>query len=295
MKRIVALLAATAVFCASALTSGVAMAQSRKEHVSKNAHVLVQFFGDSVSLTLGIALAAPNIEAKYHYTLRDGGILGCGVVDGTYVIVSGKTDIAAEPCRGTTPPPGTPLVDQPWPVQWQHLLSTRHPNVGVLLAGRWEVVDRLYNGQYTNILNPIFAAYVKQQLELASNIVTSSGANMVFITAPCSDSPPQPDGTPWPENSTARLDAYNQLVEQVAAEHPSTDSVVDLNSAVCPGDQFSSTYKGVTIRQPDGVHFTLGAGSVLASVVMPKILASGRAQLARVAELKAKLSKKHKH
>jgi len=209
--------------------------------------------------------------------------------------VSGKPAIAAVPCRGTTPPPRTPLADQPWQVQWQSLLSTYHPNVGVLLAGRWETVDRQYNGVYTNILNPTFAAYVKQQLELASNIVTSSGSNMVFITAPCTDTAPQPDGAPWPEESAARLDEYNKLLRQVAAEHPSTDSVVDLNAAVCPGDKFSSTYKGVTIRQPDGVHFTEGAGSVLEKVVMPKILASGRAQLARVAESKAKLAKKKKH
>ena len=81
----------------------------------------------------------------------------------------------------------------------------------------------------------------------------------------------------------------------MAAEHPTTDSVVDLNAAVCPGGRFSSTYKGVAIRQPDGVHFTLGAGTVLAQVVMPKILASGRAQLARIASLESKFSKKRKH
>ena len=36
------------------------------------------------------------------------------------------------------------------------------PNVVVLLAGRWEVVDREYQGTWTNILHPTFAAYVKQ-------------------------------------------------------------------------------------------------------------------------------------
>ena len=38
----------------------------------------------------------------------------------------------------------------------------------VLLAGRWEVVDREYQGTWTNILHPAFAAYVKSQLEQAS-------------------------------------------------------------------------------------------------------------------------------
>ena len=49
------------------------------------------------------------------------------------------------------------------------------PNVVVLLAGRWEVVDREYQGAWTNILSPTYAAYVKAQLEEASKLVTSTG------------------------------------------------------------------------------------------------------------------------
>ena len=163
--------------------------------------------------------------------------------------------------------------------------------MGVLLAGRWEEVDRLYMGQWTNILNPPYAAYVKQQLELASKIVTPSGANMVFLTAPCLGEPLSPNGTPWPEDSPARQAAYNDLVRQVAAEYPKTDSVVDLNAVVCPGGNNSPTYKGVTVRTADGIHFTLQAGPALAPAIMPKIVAAGRAQMARVA---AKKSKKHR-
>ena len=114
------------------------------------------------------------------------------------------------------------------------------PNVVVLLAGRWEVVDREYRGTWTNILNPTYAAYVKQQLEAASNLVTATGARMVFLTAPCTNSGEQPDGAPWPEDNPARLTAYNKLVREVAAQHPQTDSVVDLNAAACPGGRYAS-------------------------------------------------------
>ena len=40
-----------------------------------------------------------------------------------------------------------------------------------------------YQGNWTNILNPTFAAYVKSQLEQASKLVTAPGARMVFLTA----------------------------------------------------------------------------------------------------------------
>ena len=180
------------------------------------------------------------------------------------------------------PAPGTPFKDQPWPVQWKAELAEYQPNVVVLLAGRWEEVDREFNGASTNILEPAFAAYVRSQLELASVLVTSTGANMVFLTAPCTDAERQLDGALWPENDPARLAAYNQLVRQVAAEFPKTDSVLNLDSLVCPGGKFSAKFRHVTIRQPDGVHFTLTAGTTLAPELMPPIVASGRAQMNRM-------------
>jgi hypothetical protein len=135
-----------------------------------------------------------------------------------------------------------------------------------------------------NILHPAFANYVKRQLEMASNIVTATGANMVFMTSPCTDEGVQQNGAPWPEDSSSRLRAYNRLVEEVAAEHPKTDSVVDLDAVVCPGGKFSSTYKGVTIRQTDGVHFAVGAGPILEQRIMKPILDSGRSEIARAAK-----------
>jgi hypothetical protein len=114
---------------------------------------------------------------------------------------------------------------------------------------------------------------------------------MVFLTAPCFGEPLSPDGTPWPEDSPARRAAYNDLVRQVAAENPKTDSVVDLNAVVCPGGKYSAKYKGVTIRTSDGIHFTPRAGAAIAPAIMPKIVAAGRAQMARVA---SKKSNKHR-
>jgi hypothetical protein len=249
--------------------------------------VTVEFFGDSTALTLGAALAIPKLESKYHYVLKDDGILGCGVAIGPSVVLRGVTYITAPACRGKATPPNAPLDTQPWPIEWRADLLTNRPNVGVLLAGVWEVVDREYNGQITNILNPAYAVYIKQQLEMASNIVTASGANMVFITGVCTRQTLQANGTPWPEDSPARLTAYNELLKQVAAEFPKTDSVVNLNAVVCPGGKFKSTYKGTEIRQPDGVHFSPTSGPVLEKVVMTKILSSGREEIARAAKRKS--------
>ena len=258
---------------------GVASAHKSPPHHSP---VRIELFGDSTALTLGWSLNA--LDSKYDYFLLDQGFLGCGVVMGPEAKLLDQTVPIQPACNGATPAPGTALESQPWPVQWKTSISKFHPNVVVLLAGRWEDVDRVYNGQWTNILSPTFASYVKQQLEFASNLVTATGANMVFMTAPCTYQGKQLDGTPWPEDSSARLAVYNGLVRQVAAEYPTTDSVVDLNAIVCPGGKFTSKFRGATIRRPDGVHFTTTAGIHLGSVLMPAIVASGRAQMARTAK-----------
>ncbi len=201
------------------------------------APVRILMFGDSVALTLGEGLANPPDQARYGYVLSDKGILGCGVLDGPEVELMGTRYDTPPACDGAPPPPGTPADKQPWGNQWLDAMNEVKPNVVVLLAGRWEVVDREYQGGWTNILNPVYARYVKAQLEKASQLVTATGAHMVFLTAPCTDEGEQPDGSPWPEDNPARLAAFNKLVRQVAAEHPTTDSVVDLNAAGLPRRQ----------------------------------------------------------
>jgi peptidoglycan/LPS O-acetylase OafA/YrhL len=242
--------------------------------------VRVLLFGDSVALTLGLGLSDAVDQNKYDYVLSDEGILGCGVVDGPEVDLLGAHDTTPSACNGSPFTPGESLPAQPWPYQWLSAMNEVKPNVVVLLAGRWEVSDREYQGQWTNILNPVFAAYVKQQLNKASQLVTKTGAHMVFLTAPCTNEGEQPDGAPWPEDNLKRLDIYNQLVRQVAAEYPTTDSVVDLFAASCPGGRYSTSIHGVAVRRSDGVHFTVAGGQYLAPLIMPPIVAAGKAQAA---------------
>ena len=257
---------------------------SRHSSSGTSSKVSVVVFGDSTAFTLAYTLGVGPLPSKLHYSLKDEAHIGCGLPGSTELRSKGIPYNPDSTCSSsTTPTPNTPLLSQPLPVQWETGLTKYHPNVVVFLAGRWQVTDHFYDGAWTNILNPIFAATVKQQLESASDLFTSAGANVVFLTAPCVDVLPiQPDGQPWPESDPARISAYNALLRQVAAEHPTTDSVVDLDALVCPGGSFTATYKGTTIRTSDGIHFTDQAGLVLGRALMPPILSAGRQQIARV-------------
>ena len=215
-------------------TGGVAAARAPDLH-SPHSIVRIVVFGDSTAYTLAFSLGVLQLDDKYHDFLQDRGNIGCGLVTGPEERVMGVPYYPKSDCDGSPATPGEAFNAEPLKSKWIAALAEYHPNVVVLLAGRWEIVDRMYNGAWTNILVPVFAAYVKQELEAASNMFTAAGANVVFLTAPCVDEQTQPDGQPWPENDPGpRLAAYNALVRTVADEHPRTDSVVDLDALGLP-------------------------------------------------------------
>ena len=152
----------------------------------------------------------------------------------------------------------------------------------MILAGRWEVMDRLIDGQWTHIGEPGFDALLQNSLEQAVRVAAADGADVVMMTAPCFDSGEQADGQAWPEDSAARLALYNAMVRKVAAEHPSTVRVEDFGGLVCPGGTYTATLDGVLLRDGDGVHIvpTAAAGGWLAARLLPEVVQIGRLQMA---------------
>ena len=145
--------------------------------------------------------------------------------------------------------PGEPADHQPWPYQWQAAINEIKPNVVVLLAGRWEVVDREYQGSWTNILHPAFAAYVKSQLEQASQLVTATGrahgvpdrtvhgrggAAGRGSRGPRTIRPGWPSTTNW--CGRWRRSTRRRTRRSISSVPP------------CPGGKFATTVHGVTIR-----------------------------------------------
>ena len=232
--------------------------------------VKVLLLGDSTALTLGIGLMAH--EKSYDVDEHDGGILGCGVTSGLEYQLKG-VDAPMEPqCNGSR-------STKQWPQIWEGMVRTFKPNVVMILAGRWEVTNRTYEGHWTNILSPTYAGFVKSQLIDAVGVASSGGAHVVLLTAPCYDTGEQPDGQPWPEDSPKRLAIYNNLVRQVGASSPNT-SIINFNAMACPRAHYEEYLGGVQVRY-DGVHFTLGGGIVFQSKIWPTVVALGRQEMAR--------------
>ncbi len=239
------------------------------------APVKVAVFGDSVAWRLGFALLAGQPEQRYGVTIDNGAIVACGVVRSTGYESGGVTDTMVPQCNSSSPP------SSQWPAQWKGDLDQFHPAVVMILAGRWEVMNRLIGGRWLHIGEPAYDAVLHRALDQAVQVATSDGALVVLMTAPCFDSGEQPDGQPWPEDSPERLNLYNQMVRQVAAEHPTTVRLEDFGAMVCPGGVFSTTTDGVQLRDGDGVHIvpTPAAGQWLASHLLPEVAQVGRLQM----------------
>ncbi|HVC69206.1 MAG TPA: acyltransferase family protein [Acidimicrobiales bacterium] len=263
-----ALLASTVVPAVALASNGpakVAPTPARQEQ-GKAPPLPVLIVGDSTALTVAIGLdgSAPAYGVSSH----DGGILGCGVTSGAEYQLKGVDAPMASQCTGS-------VSTEQWPQVWRGFIARWHPRVVMILAGRWEVSNRTYRGRWTDILDPLYAAYVKQQLEHGVAVAGSSGAHVVLMTAPCYDSGEQPDGRAWPEDSRQRLSVYNALVRQVAARSPNT-AVLDFNAMACPGGRYDQYFGSTQVRLADGVHFAFDGGAAFASRIWPAIVALDR-------------------
>jgi peptidoglycan/LPS O-acetylase OafA/YrhL len=238
--------------------------------------VKVLVFGDSVAWRLGFAMLASQPQTSYDVSIDNGAIIGCGLLRSTQYLLYGLAHPEVAQCD-----PASPTADQ-WPAQWKGDLSQFQPNVVVVLAGRWEVSDRLIDGQWIHIGQPAFDAAVKQSLEQAVQVGTSTGALMVLMTSPCFAPIEQDNGQVWPEDTPTRLNAYNSIVRQVAAEHPGTVALDDFGAQLCPGGQYQESLNGVQIRDGDGMHIvpTAAAGQWLDARVLPEVIRVGRLQMA---------------
>ena len=214
--------------------------------------------GDSVATTMALGLRSEaqgrwGIDTQFTHT-----DLGCDLDPADTIVVSGSTVPASPGCRD-------------WQAVWSDAIAAEHPEVVGLLLGRWEIVDRLHDGRWMHIGQQVWDAHLSEQLDRAIGIVSSHGATTVLFTMPYIDPPEAPDGSVWPENNPARVDAYNRLVRSVADRHPGEVTVVDLNRIVGPDGSYTSIIDGVTIRNSDGIHFTKFGGLWLRSRLLPTI------------------------
>ncbi|HUQ40028.1 MAG TPA: SGNH hydrolase domain-containing protein [Acidimicrobiales bacterium] len=213
----------------------------------------VMFIGDSMAFTAADALAPHALPRGF--TVANEGIFGCGVVrGGPYRYFGAQHDLMAH-CAD-------------WPARWQAAVERNRPELVAMFVGRWELMDRVHDGRWTNIGDPAFAAYVESELDQAITIAGSTGARPVLFTAPYYRRGITAIGGLFPEDDPARVDAVNALIHRVADRRGV--AVLDVGHWLSPEGRYTADVNGIRVRS-DGVHLTRATGDVLAPLLFPAL------------------------
>ena len=134
-------------------------------------------------------------------------------------------------------------------------------------------MDRKLNGVYQHVGQPAYNAYLMAQLDRAVSIVGSRGAAVVLLTAAYTHRAQKPDGSLYPEDDPARVNAWNKLLYAEAAKNAKQVTVLNLNAVVCPDGKFTWNIGSLKIRS-DGLHYTPGGvQQIIAPWLLPKLAA----------------------
>ncbi len=210
--------------------------------------IRVMVVGDSVAYRLAQALQAAEKVHPTDIVVDNAAIVGCGVIRSEAVEQAGFVGHPTAACSAGTPHP------KQWPALWRHDLAGFHPDLVVLLAGRWEVSNLLIGGTWQHIGQPGFDALLKASLEQAVLTASSGGATVALMTAACYHPAADLGGASWPEDSASRISQYDAMLRTVATEYPARTIVDDFGGLVCPGGHYAASVDGVALRSADGIH-----------------------------------------
>jgi hypothetical protein len=226
----------------------------RLHHRRPGRPIVVDVFGDSVAWTLVTYLPShPELD------VRDRTLMGCGISRTAPFRYAGRHYAGLMPaCRS-------------WPRIWQAAVARDDPDVALILAGRWETMDRFLDGRWTHVGDPAFDAHLRSELELAIRLAGAGGAHVVLATEPYNRRWEQLDGSLYPEDEPERVTAWNHLLRGVARDHPGV-KVIELGARISPEGRFSWTAGGYQVRS-DGLHLTpSGVQGWIAPWLLPQLV-----------------------
>ena len=217
--------------------------------------------GDSLAYLLGASLEARAAEKRW--IVRDGGVLGCGILPERSVRYGVVTALAA----GCTN----------WAERWAVDLDAFHPDVVVVMNGFWDAYDWYLDGHVVPFRSAQWDAFASARFGAAMDLLSSRGARILWVLGPYYR-PTVKDaavaryydevGAYRSALDDDRVRRLNDLYQELAASRRCSVFTPDSRLCLCPGDTYADNVEGVTIRN-DGVHFTGAGADRLASFLTP--------------------------
>ena len=210
-------------------------------------------FGDSTAWTA--ALALQGLGAAWKVNLINASHIGCGIAPGVGAGDGDQAPVKYGECWT-------------WPQEWQQTVQVQKPDISLVVLGHWETVNRKVGNVVMHIGQPVYDNLLKAEFEKVVSVLGSAGGKVALATAPCYLRPERPDGTYWPQDDCTRVQDFNKIVWQVAAEHPSNVVVLDLYQFFSPDGKWHLDINGHQVRDRDGIHFNINGGQYLAPVFL---------------------------
>jgi peptidoglycan/LPS O-acetylase OafA/YrhL len=218
---------------------------------------LVMMAGDSVPLLLGAEMSK-ELDGL-HIRLANRGQPGCHLLASVGAI------------RGVEGNVRTDVADCAKDGQYAARVRAVHPAVAVVLFGEFPSEAVRLNGHWAMPCEPDYLKALRQHLDSLVSDLRTDHTPVVLVTAPGSS-------ISWVLNGmkpglAGRVACTNQVLKDIAAARKGV-AVVDLASYVCPpGKECLQEIDGKNLR-PDGLHFTGPGGQLIASWLIPQVLAS---------------------
>jgi hypothetical protein len=188
--------------------------------------------GDSLMAQVGAALERYSKDHPDQLVVFNHSQLGCPVARGGAVRVPGGDEVTVPTqCNGWSDAVPVERLTQPAVVSWKTAVEAFRPDVVLAFITPWDVADRRIPEHgfpnWTEVGDDAYDAYVTSEYRAASDLLSSTGARVLWMLGPHLDRPVSP------QNDPARIDLLNDLVERAIVGLPRT-STVDYPSWIGP-------------------------------------------------------------
>jgi peptidoglycan/LPS O-acetylase OafA/YrhL len=223
----------------------------------------VNVYGDSLAYLLLKFMNDNNFQKTYNLQLGGAPMIGCGVL--------GDASLRFQGIIGYPDPNN--LACNGWATKWANNVAASRPQVSVILVGRWEMVDRVWDGAMHNILDGSgFADFVMNQLKRGISIAAGGGAKVALVDMPCVQETEAPDGSTYPESDPRRVAKFNELLARAAQESTATTKLFSMDPVLCEnGKVRARDANGAVLRGADGVHPTEAGAVDAGKLIIPEI------------------------
>ena len=210
--------------------------------------IRVLVIGDSVSVQIAESLCRWSAENPGRMVVWNEAHLGCVVGRyGEKRIPEGDEGPVGDQCSGWNDPATFAEWVDPEVISWPASVQYFEPDIVLGHITPWDVTDRLVptlGDEWTWLGQPDYDEYIASEYRLASEVLTSGGAQLYWLRGAHLNREIRP------QNSPERIDLLNDLVAEATADLPLVD-FIDYPSFV--GDV--GTARELSIRH-DGVHLS---------------------------------------